>query len=80
MKKKIKLQTHQLEAIRVLVAEETARVEAKRTQYTKDALMNADRKKRAIKDCDADVRYWQKLWRKLDTVLEDEQGNDNSNG
>ena len=72
MKKKIKLQTHQLEAIRVLVAEETARVEAKRTQYSKDFLMNIDRKKKAIKDCDKDVRYWQKLWRKLNTTLDEE--------
>ena len=72
MKKKIKLQTHQLEAIRVLVAEETARVEAKRTQYSKDALMNIDRKNKAIKDCDKDVRYWQKLWGKLDTALDEE--------
>lgn len=72
MKKKIKLQTHQLEAIRVLVAEETARVEAKRTQYSKDILMNIDRKNKAIKDCDKDVRYWQKLWRKLDTTLDEE--------
>ena len=72
MKKKIKLQTHQLEAIRVRVAEETARVEAKRTQYSKDFLMNIDRKKKAIKDCDKDVRYWQKLWRKLNTTLDEE--------
>lgn len=72
MKKKIKLQTHQLEAIRVLVAEETARVEAKRTNYSNDEKMDAERKKKAMKNCDKDIRYWQKLWRKLDTALDEE--------
>lgn len=71
MKKKIKLQTHQLEALRCLVAEECAKVEAKRTNYSKDEKMNAERKKKAIKNCDKDVRYWQKLWQKFDIVLDE---------